>query len=71
MALNDSSGENRELDERMLVLRLSTRRLGDLPDEMRSQVEQLPRPQLEALGEALLDFKTIADLENWLAQNLA
>jgi Domain of unknown function (DUF4351) len=49
-----------------LILRLLTRRLGSLPDALRTQVEQLPLPQLEALAEALLDFQSPADLEAWL-----
>jgi Domain of unknown function (DUF4351) len=69
MMLNEGFGQSRDSGERMLVLRLLTRRLGDLPDEIRSQIEQLPLSQRESLGEALLDFKAIADLENWLAQN--
>ncbi|NDJ17912.1 DUF4351 domain-containing protein [Myxacorys almedinensis A] len=32
----------------------------------RSQIETLSLEQLESLGEALLEFETIADLEAWL-----
>jgi hypothetical protein len=35
---------------------------------MRSQIDWLPLPQLEALGEALLDFSNLADLEAWLME---
>ncbi|MEB3337649.1 MAG: Rpn family recombination-promoting nuclease/putative transposase [Leptolyngbyaceae bacterium] len=52
--------------ERSLVLRLLTRRVGEVPAQLRSQIEVLPLEQLEALGEALLDFRAIADLETWL-----
>jgi predicted transposase YdaD len=52
--------------ERSLVLKQLTRKLGDMPLDVRSQVESLSVPQLEALGEALLDFLTIADLMGWL-----
>ncbi|NJM68289.1 MAG: DUF4351 domain-containing protein [Acaryochloris sp. RU_4_1] len=52
--------------ERLLVLRLLTRRLGDIPQEVRSQIEMLSVEQLEALGEALLDFMEMADLERWI-----
>jgi hypothetical protein len=51
-----------------LILRQLTRRLGSLPDALRTQVEQLPLPQLEALAEALLDFQSLADLEAWLGK---
>jgi hypothetical protein len=54
--------------ERSLVLRLLNRRVGTLPETIQTQVEALPLEQLEALGEALLDFTGLSDLENWLAQ---
>jgi len=51
-----------------LILRLLTRRLRqELPDELRSQISALPLPLLEELGEALLDFTALTDLEQWLA----
>jgi flagellar biosynthesis/type III secretory pathway protein FliH len=53
--------------ERSLILRLLTRRVGELPETIQAQVAGLSIEQLEALGEALLDFVGLADLENWLA----
>jgi predicted transposase YdaD len=58
--------EGRQEGERSLVLRLLTRRVGEVPDEMRLQVEALSLEQLELLGEALLDFTAIIELEAWL-----
>jgi Domain of unknown function (DUF4351) len=52
--------------ERSLILRLLSRRVGTLSSEVRSQVESLSLEQLESLGEALLDFSTAADLDEWL-----
>jgi predicted transposase/invertase (TIGR01784 family) len=53
--------------EQALVLRLLTRRLNqELPESLRSQIAALPLPQLEALGEALLDFHHLLDLQTWL-----
>ncbi|NJM77914.1 MAG: Rpn family recombination-promoting nuclease/putative transposase [Acaryochloridaceae cyanobacterium RU_4_10] len=49
-----------------LILRQLTRRIGDVTPELRSQVQSLPLNQLEDLGEALLDFKNGADLQDWL-----
>jgi predicted transposase/invertase (TIGR01784 family) len=49
-----------------LILRLLNRKLGSLPPDMRSRVEQLSISQLEMLAEALLDFSDMTDLENWL-----
>jgi predicted transposase YdaD len=55
-----------EQGERSLIVRLLTRRLGELPDLIRAQLNMLSVPQLEALAEALLDFTNLADLEGWL-----
>jgi len=53
-----------------LVLRQLTRRLQqNLSNELRSQISTLPLPRLEELGEALLDFTTLTDLEQWLASH--
>lgn len=51
-----------------LILRLLTRRMGELPSEKRAQISELSVAQLEDLGEALLDFEGVADLEDWLGQ---
>ena len=57
-------------EARSLILRLLTRRLKELPDRLQSQIAVLSITQLEALGEALLDFREIADLDTWLQANL-
>ncbi|WP_407896231.1 DUF4351 domain-containing protein [Scytonema sp. NUACC26] len=54
---------------RSLIIRQLNRRVGQLPETITSQIENLPIQQLEALGEALLDFTTLADLETWLEVN--
>jgi predicted transposase/invertase (TIGR01784 family) len=58
--------EERLEGERSLILRLLTRKVGEIPDTARSQIEALPITQLESLGEALLDFSAIADLDAWV-----
>jgi len=58
--------EGRVEGERAIVLRLLNRRAGNLPDAVVSQIQGLSVEQLEALGDALLDFSTLADLEGWL-----
>lgn len=58
--------EGRKEGERSLILRLLQRRLGELPTSARARIEGLSLEQLEALGEALLDFEALADLEDWL-----
>jgi hypothetical protein len=61
-----------EQGEKSLIVRQLTRRLSlkELPEVLRTQVESLPLLQLEALGEALLDFQSLSDLEQWLTTNL-
>lgn len=56
-----------EQGERSLVLRQLDRRFGELPQPIRMQIDTLSLPQLESLGEALLDFANPSDLEAWLA----
>ena len=65
--LGEQRGElrGRQAEGQTLILRQLNRRFGELPPEMRSRVEALPLEELENLGEALLDFKAIADLEAW------
>ncbi|MBD2314856.1 Rpn family recombination-promoting nuclease/putative transposase [Desertifilum sp. FACHB-1129] len=53
--------------ERSLILRQLTRRVGEVPEPFRKQIDTLAIAQLESLGEALLDFANLSDLENWLA----
>jgi hypothetical protein len=49
-----------------LVLRQLNRRFGSIPAEIEARILQLSLAQIEALGEALLDFETAGDLERWL-----
>ncbi len=60
--------EGRAEKGRSLVLRLLNRRVGTIAPELKVKIEALTIVQLEDLGEALLDFETIVDLEAWLAQ---
>jgi predicted transposase YdaD len=64
-------GEQRGLQqglaqERSLILRQLSRRVGTLPATVEAQVQALELPKLEALGEALLDFSGVDDLVGWL-----
>ena len=61
--------EGKAEEGRSLVVRLLTRKLGNLSQQLQSQVNSLPIDRVESLGEALLDFTSIADLENWLSHN--
>jgi flagellar biosynthesis/type III secretory pathway protein FliH len=59
--------EGRQEGEERLVLRLLTRRMGELSPEVRSQIQSLSLPQLDSLGETLLDFSNPSDLRDWLS----
>jgi predicted transposase/invertase (TIGR01784 family) len=61
--------EGRLEGERSLILRQLTRRIGEVNPRMRSQIQALSLVQLEALGEALLEFSEPIDLVNWLKKN--
>ncbi len=52
--------------ELSLVLRLLLRQIRSIDPEVEAQVKALSLPQIEALGEALLDFSGPNDLTNWL-----
>jgi predicted transposase/invertase (TIGR01784 family) len=58
--------EGLQAGERSLLLRLLQKRLGELPETTRSRINTLSLEQLETLGDALLDFQAIADLDTWL-----
>jgi predicted transposase YdaD len=64
--LQEGRQEGRQEGERSLVLRLLARRIGEVTPEMRSQIQALSLTQLEALGEALLDFTKPDDLDEWM-----
>lgn len=67
----EQRGEQRGRVEeaRSLILRLLTRKLGTLTANIEAQVNSLDLPQLEALGEALLDFAQLSDLTDWMKNN--
>jgi predicted transposase/invertase (TIGR01784 family) len=68
----EGKAEEREIGlqrERALVIKLLNRKLGDLSSQFQAQVSALSIDNIESLGEALLDFNSLADLESWLSQN--
>ncbi|MCC5603812.1 DUF4351 domain-containing protein [Nostoc favosum] len=56
--------------ELKLLMRLLNRRLGEINPQLKGRIENLSTPELENLGEALLDFSSVADLEAWF-ENLS
>jgi predicted transposase YdaD len=61
--------EGRQEGKQALILRLLSRRFGELSPQVRACVESMNSTQLETLGEALLDFTGVDDLNNWLQEN--
>jgi len=66
--IGEQRGEQRGelLEAQKLVKRQLKRRVGEIEKSLIKQVEALPVEELEELGEALLDFSTVANLEQWL-----
>lgn len=60
--------EGRQKGEQDLILRLLNRRIGEIDASLIERIKGLSIEQLENLGEALLDFSSVADLETWLNQ---
>ena len=60
--------EGRQEEAANLVLRQLTRKLANLSETMVKRVKKLTIPQLENLGEALLEFTEIRDLEIFLSK---
>jgi predicted transposase YdaD len=58
-----------QLGEANLIVRQISRRFGALSPDRVSQVRSLSIPQLESLGEALLDFQSLGEFEAWLQNN--
>jgi predicted transposase/invertase (TIGR01784 family) len=57
----------RNLDsQRSLTLSFLGRLLGDIPDDVQSQINQLPLEQLQRLQKALVDFTGLEDAIAWL-----
>jgi hypothetical protein len=52
-----------------LLLRQLGKVCGRLPEDVADRIRSLPFPQIEALGEALLGFQSLSDLQNWLDLN--
>lgn len=60
--------EGRQEGEQLLILRQLTHRFGAVPEDLSDRLSTLSLDQLEALGEALLDFRSLSDLTQWLEQ---
>ncbi len=52
-----------------LIVRQLNRRFGSVSAQVTERLNRLSSEQLNDIGEALVDFKTYADLEAWLSQH--
>ncbi len=66
LAREEGREEGEIIGEQKVIIRLLNRRLGEIEAPLIEQIRKLPVEQLEELAEALLDFSTVADLEQWL-----
>ncbi|WP_051358116.1 DUF4351 domain-containing protein [Rubidibacter lacunae] len=66
-----AEGEERGVKrgEQAVVLRQLACKLGPLSPDLRSRVEALSVMQFEVLGEMLLEFSDLAELQSWLQAN--
>jgi predicted transposase YdaD len=62
----EAKQEGEQEGEKNLLLRILSKRFGKLRDGYIESINSLTISQLEDLGEALLDFTDINDLEQWL-----
>jgi hypothetical protein len=65
----DGRQEGKTEEGQALILRQLKRRVGNISVDIETQIKTLALAQLEELGEALLDFSSISDLESWFSQN--
>ena len=63
------NAEGRQQGEANLILRQLNRRIGEVSPQVCQKIESLSIEQLENLGEALLDFQSIEELEQWFNQS--
>ena len=61
--------EGEQKGEVSLILRILTRRFGEIEFSLKQKIQNLSIAQLELLGESLLDFTELQDLMDWLENN--
>ena len=63
--------EGRIEEKLRITLRQLNRKLGNLPEEIATQIKSLEPYQLDLLTEDLLDFETLDDLHQWFNSTIA
>ena len=65
----DAMQEGRKEEAANLIIRQLGKRFGELSEDIQASVSKLSLTVLEELGEALLDFSGISEVQNWLAEH--
>ena len=65
----EGEARGRAAEAAAVTLRLLNRRCGLLTDAITARIQALPLETLEALAEALLDFRGPSDLAAWLEEH--
>lgn len=67
-ARQEGRQQGQQLGEQQIILRLLNRRFGGLGLSVIEQIQGLSIDELESLGDVLLDFSEVGDLEVWLRE---
>jgi len=67
----EGKAEGRAEGKEQLLVRMINKHFGVIPANVRARFHQLSADQLDDLGEALFDFETTADLDQWLTNHSA
>ena len=67
-ARQEGQQQGEQQGEQQIILRLLNRRFGELGLSVIEQIQGLSIDELESLGDVLLDFSEIGDLEVWLRE---
>jgi len=63
----EGRAEGRAQGGATVLLKHLSKRWGRLPEETQQQIQRLRIEELADLGEAMLDFRSLHDLQTWLA----
>ncbi|HLK61226.1 MAG TPA: DUF4351 domain-containing protein [Chthonomonadaceae bacterium] len=61
--------EGIKIGQKRIVMRQIKKRFGVVPSEIEARLDALTADELDELGESLFDFRSITDVENWLARH--
>ncbi|MGB7250024.1 MAG: Rpn family recombination-promoting nuclease/putative transposase [Phormidesmis sp.] len=68
-AMREGLQAGRQEEAASLIVRQLGKRFGKLPEDMRASISALPLTVLEELGEALLDFSDVSEVQSWLTNH--